>query len=255
MDGGAGADAYYVDNVGDVIADADSDSTVYIALSAYTLPDTVLFANLLVTTGATVTGNGNVNWITGNIGNDTLYGLGGDDTLEGGNGDDTLDGGIGTDSLRGGEGDDYLTGGAGDDNLTGGAGNDTYYGGNGREQISDTQGTDTYIFTDIADSVFGNPDDIRHTTSADVFDFTLIDADTTVAGNQDFTFFGIEYAPVSSETYGDSLYAGAGNMWATQFDGASSSTIYLYGDVDGGGADFVIKIVLSAGESMPTLIG
>ncbi len=61
----------------------------------------------------------------------------------------TIDGSATSGSLRivGGDGNDTLTGGSGTDTLQGGNGNDTYFAGTGINLISDTKGTNTYIFS------------------------------------------------------------------------------------------------------------
>lgn len=116
MDGGAGADTlsgglgddtYYVDNVGDTVAE--------IALGGY---DTV-FTTVNFTLSAGVdelhfVGTGSFEG-TGNDGDNVIVGGDGDDVITGGGGNDTLDGGLGSDALAGGLGDDlYFVDDAGD---------------------------------------------------------------------------------------------------------------------------------------------
>ncbi|MFC5696611.1 peroxidase family protein, partial [Pseudomonas sp. GCM10022186] len=88
--GGLGNDAYNVDNVGDLVIEADGggvDSLVT-TLASYTLGGTI--ENLVFDGGADFTGIGNGldNALTGNIGNDLLIGNGGADTMTGGLGND-----------------------------------------------------------------------------------------------------------------------------------------------------------------------
>jgi Ca2+-binding RTX toxin-like protein len=110
MNGGDGNDTYYVDNVGDVVAESFNDfiggvDTVYSSVSYSLSPGTVVggqgygIENLTLTGIANInaTGNGNDNVLTGNSGNNILDGLGGNDTLNGGAGADTMYGGIGND--------------------------------------------------------------------------------------------------------------------------------------------------------------
>jgi len=106
------------------------------------------------------TGNGVANVLTGNDGNNTLLGLGGNDTLSGGLGNDTLNGGAGTDTLTGGLGDDTFV-----FATPAEAGN-----GATRDVITDFQGAGA--------------------AGGDVIDVNAIDANTAVAGNQNFTFIG-----------------------------------------------------------------
>lgn len=101
MDGGAGNDTYYVDSVGDRIADSGygTEDAVHVYLARYTLPDTVeiLFGRL--GRNSVLTGNASNNIIFGNVGDDVLSGLDGDDSLVGVAGHDTLTGGAGADAF------------------------------------------------------------------------------------------------------------------------------------------------------------
>ncbi|MFC3080128.1 glycosyl hydrolase family 28-related protein [Phenylobacterium terrae] len=94
MAGGDGDDVYRIDDVGDVVNEADNvgaggvdrvETTVSIAALWNEVENVVLLgsANL------NVTGNSGFNRIVGNAGNNVLDGGGGDDTLIGGLGDDT----------------------------------------------------------------------------------------------------------------------------------------------------------------------
>ena len=96
------------------------------------------------------------------------------DTLQGGSGSDSLSGLAGRDLLQGGGGADALLGGADRDTLTGGAGADRFIWNAISESTMDTAGRD--IITDWA--------------LGDVMDFSAIDANSVVAGNQAFTFGG-----------------------------------------------------------------
>ena len=137
MVGGAENDTYYVDNVGDVVAElADEGTDRVISTISYTLGDNV--ENLTLSGVEAIDGTGNAlnNVIVGNAATNVLSGLGGNDILTGGVACDTLNGGDGNDNLSGGDGDDILlgndgadtlNGGLGADMLTGGLGNDTYY--------------------------------------------------------------------------------------------------------------------------------
>jgi Ca2+-binding RTX toxin-like protein len=89
--------------------------------------------------------------MTGSADNDRLYGFGGDDLLLGANGDDTLVGGVGRDVLKGG------------------------------------LGADTFQFNKITDVANGS-DFIKGFADNDSLDLSRIDANTHVAGDQDFTW-------------------------------------------------------------------
>ncbi|WP_425067150.1 matrixin family metalloprotease [Reyranella sp.] len=111
MIGGYGYDTYYVDDVGDVIVDSESDwgaDNVYSSLANFTLAAGL--ENLTLTGTASINGAGNslANIINGNEGANTLVGGGGGDILNGQGGNDRLlvkdmsfmwvDGGSGTDT-------------------------------------------------------------------------------------------------------------------------------------------------------------
>ncbi|MGO1076595.1 calcium-binding protein [Inquilinus sp. CA228] len=134
--------------------------------------------------------------------------------------DDNLQGNIGANTLIGGAGDDLLAGNAGNDRLVGGAGADFLSGG---------PGADRYIYTDIADSVFRDPDRIDFNQGdGDRVDLSAIDADTTAVGNQAFTFIGA--AAFSGQ---------AGELRFLHIQGPDN----IQGDVDGDGhADFRIDL-------------
>lgn len=136
--------------------------------------------------------------LRGFTGADVLYGNDGTDTLSGDSGNDRLYGGNGNDYLNGGANNDQLQGGAGNDGLSGGAGNDLVIGGAGSDQMQGGSGADTFRFSSFADFAPFNPsnaftgDFIRdfNRFETDKLDIHLLDANSTVAGNQDFTFIG-----------------------------------------------------------------
>ena len=111
MVGGAGNDTYFVDNVGDVVAENASEGidTVYANFN-YALGADVEQLYLQEGSGPlTGVGNGEQNLLVGN------------------SQDNVLDGGSNNDTLQGGVGNDTLFGGAGTDGMIGGTGNDTYF--------------------------------------------------------------------------------------------------------------------------------
>ena len=120
MRGGTGADQFYVDNLGDVVIEQDSDSDddydLVISTVDFTLPDHV---EVLTLKGEAIRGIGNAagNDIIGNDMNNFLHiGVSGPGNyLEGLGGDDTLVGGHFFDYIIGGEGADLMMGGPGDD--------------------------------------------------------------------------------------------------------------------------------------------
>ncbi|MFC7497706.1 putative Ig domain-containing protein [Enterovirga sp. GCM10030262] len=137
LDGGAdadrliglgGNDTYRVDNVGDVIVEAEGEGND----TALVYGDFVLSAGAHVETiralyqeqAVNITGNELGNDITGNEATNILSGAGGDDIIHGGNviylqlaRGDTLNGGGGDDQLHGGRAGDRFNGGAGLDTV------------------------------------------------------------------------------------------------------------------------------------------
>ncbi|MGF2035184.1 MAG: calcium-binding protein [Nostoc sp. CmiVER01] len=114
------------------------------------------------------------------IGDDLYSGVGGNDYLVGGaeEGDDKLYGCAGNDTLDGGAGPDKLVGDVGTDSLIGGAGNDTF------------------VFFTVSDSKPGLSRDIikdfvgNGNLPGDIIDLSSIDANTTIKGDQAFTYIG-----------------------------------------------------------------
>ena len=160
--------------------------------------------------------------IFGEEGNDRLFGHSGDDLISGGLGDDWIEGESGDDVLRGDEGNDILLGGAGKDVLTGGAGVDTLTG---------NAGADIFVLQQISDSgvCIGNRDTITDfAKNADQISLVSIDANTTTAGDQAFTFIATA--------------AFSGSAGQLRFTVAGWQTI-VEGDVDGDAvADFQVQL-------------
>lgn len=205
MIGGGGNDAYYVDNLGDVIdegtAGADGTDKVFssvdIKLSDVThVLGTVENIKLLGHSHANGIGNAVANNISGSQGTNVLMGAKGDDII------------------RGFAGKDVLRGGTGHDLLTGGFDKDRFDFNNVLWSKVGAAGRD--VITDF------------HHAQHDKIDLLDIDAKTTVSGNQPFKFIGHS---------GFHDKAGEVNF---KFDG--SDTI-VKGDVDGdGNADFAITL-------------
>jgi Ca2+-binding RTX toxin-like protein len=83
-----------------------------------------------------------------------------------------------------------LTGNALDNTLIGHAGINVMVGGLGIDWLQGNGGGDAFLWSSIGETGLANPDFVADYSSAqgDVLHFTNIDADETVAGNQDFTF-------------------------------------------------------------------
>lgn len=111
---------------------------------------------------------------------------------------DTLTGNTLANLLQGGLGNDILRGAAGNDVLDGSAGNDILYGGAGRDGMAGGAGSDTFVYAALTDSnTVAMRDMIRDFTTGtvvnvgDKIDLRLIDAKSTVAADQAFTFAGV----------------------------------------------------------------
>ena len=211
-------------------------------------------------------GNAAANILTGGAGNDVLNGGAGIDTLIGGAGDDiyfvdvagdvvtelanegidTVNAAItytlganlenltltGTAAINGtGNGaNNILIGNSAANVLNGGAGNDFLTGGGGKDTLTGGAGADAFIFTAVTDSTAAAPELISDFTWADgdYIDLTRIDANSTLAGDQAFSF-------VSAF----SKQAGQ----ATLAYNATTNTTTFSADVNGDGvADFVLQI-------------
>jgi Ca2+-binding RTX toxin-like protein len=179
MNGGDGNDTYYVDNVGDVVADFSmlQDANGNPASGGYDIVySSVSFTlgigldELFLVEGSAaadgtgnaldnkIHGNANENVLRGEDGDDTLYGEGGDDELIGDRGfsvqgDDWLYGGADNDTLRGGGGDDHLYGGSQGDTLYGGDDDDVLDGGTGGDTMDGGIGNDDFYVDNATDEV------------------------------------------------------------------------------------------------------
>jgi len=162
--------------------------------------------------------------LAGSSFNDTLYGNNAANKVEGNN-DPALTTIIDNDKLFGLGGNDQLFGGWGIDTLTGGLGKDALTGGGSR---------DIFDFNLISESVVGANRDIimdftrGSPTTGDDIDLSTIDANTTLAGNQNFTWRGT-----------GAFTSLAGQLRFTD----QGPTCLVQGDVNGDGkADFEIMV-------------
>jgi Ca2+-binding RTX toxin-like protein len=193
--------------------------------------------------------------LVGNAGANTLSGWSGDDVLRGGAGADRLDGGTGSDTasyytgsvgvtvslttgtgtggdaqgdtfirienINGSTGADWIAGDAQANVLNGWAGQDALRGGGG---------ADRFVFTAITDSKVGAADAITDFKSfeGDRVDLSAIDANTSTAGDQAFSFIG-----------NGAFTHHAGELRSTVSFGVTTIT----GDVNGDGvSDFQIEL-------------
>jgi Ca2+-binding RTX toxin-like protein len=174
-------------------------------------------------------------YIKGGEGDDTLYGEQGNDEMRGEAGNDYMSGGSGDDKMWGHSGDDLLLGGFGNDYLHGGDGRDIIVGGRGGDELRGGDGGDTFRFDAVTDSLklTGQFDTILDFGYGDRIDFSGIDANEGVAGNQAFSF--VNYL-------GPNQVLAAGQMSA-HYDPVTNRTI-IEANVDGDAShEFYLEIV------------
>jgi serralysin len=135
-------------------------------------------------------------------------------------------GSLNSDLVIGSNGVNILSGLGGSDEFQGRGGNDLLIGGLGQDFLFGEAGADRFVFRSTSDSISGSADIIFDfsRTEGDRFDFAAIDADTTIQGNQQFSFIG-----------------------AASFSGEAGeirfSTGFLFADVNGNGiSDMAVKV-------------
>jgi serralysin len=211
MIGGAGNDLYFVDNGGDLVAELSGQGTDTVSSSiSYTLGDNV--ENLILTGSATDgTGNALNNVLTGNALSN---------------------------HLNGGAGDDRLVGGDGVDFFTGGAGNDVFVGEINAATVASKSGP---ISLDM----------VLDFQAGDKIDLSGIDANSGIAGDQAFTLV----SSANPNNAGELSIRHFGNINAAEaalgmdLDGVEGASPFagpvsvVFGNVDGGAADFAMVFV------------
>jgi len=197
LSGGSGADTFFASLGDDVIAGGSGS-------------DIINFQHI---TGGGVTVNLSTGAVTPDAESSLVFTS--IERLSGTAAADTFTGDARINQLFGRDGNDVLSGGAGADRLVGGLGFDRLTGGTG---------ADTFEYDAIGESMAsGQRDRIMDFVSADGdrIDLFTIDANTTAAGNQAFTFIGT------------AAYSGAGQLRYTVASGSAT----LRADVNGDGAD------------------
>jgi Ca2+-binding RTX toxin-like protein len=103
------------------------------------------------------------------------------------NGNDTADGTTAVGSTSG----DVLIGNNGNDSLAGNTGDDTLTGGTGGDTLSGGAGSDLFVYGGLSDSPTSGRDRIvDFTHGVDKIDVSAIDPNSSVGGDQAFTFNG-----------------------------------------------------------------
>lgn len=142
---------------------------------------------------------------------------------------DGLFGNGGANSLIGGGGDDSLVGYAGEDNLYGGTGADRLFGGDEADRLFGGDGADRFMFKSVYESSEISIDTIFDFLAADgdTIDLSAVDANSSAAGNQAFTFIGT---------------AEFSDFGQVRYEKTSTET-YVYADVTGDGtADLIVRL-------------
>jgi Ca2+-binding RTX toxin-like protein len=221
MTGGDGADTYYVDNIGDVVAETNAANAggidmVYSSLNAYTLTANVETGRVLSAGAANMTGNSLANLLYAGTGDNILDGGLGVDTVSYlyatsavtvslavagsqntlGAGSDTL---IGIENLNGSNYNDTLTGNAGANDLSGGLGADTLVGGDGSDSYTVDNVGDVVTETNAANA--GGIDTVSSSLNAYTLTANVENGQLLSAGAANMTGNGLN----------NLLYAGAGD--------------------------------------------
>lgn len=221
LDGGLGNDLYRIDPLSPPViverAGEGIDTVQIVGSAHYTLGANL--ENLAVigpagADGANLTGNALNNRITGSDAAENLLGLEGDDRLAGGGGNDTIFGGNGNDRIEGGDGLDLLYGGL---------------------------GSDTFVYRSASDAPANGPmgyEFIVDWEYLDRIDLSGIDANTEVAGHQQFRFIGAFFGtPPEGIAAGTVAIAGFGGE------------LYVLGYLDSDEhADMIISLWSAEGE-------
>ena len=256
MIGAAGDDTYMVDNTSDVVTETASNGTDLVSSSVtFTLSTNV--ENLTLTGGGAINGTGNAsdNVITGTTGANTMTGLAGNDTYIVDHASDLVveAASAGTDTVRSsiaytlgtnvenlvltGVGNIAGTGNAANNVITGNGASNIITGAAGTDTMTGGLGADIFDFNLSTESTVGAGHDVitdfTH-TQGDRIDLTGIDADTTVALDQAFSFVG-----------GAAFSGGSNHLHELRYAGG-----LIQGDTNGDGtADFEIQVTGS-----PTLV-
>jgi Ca2+-binding RTX toxin-like protein len=130
-----------------------------------------------------------------------------------------------------------MYGGAGNDAFKGGAGADLLYGGLGKDTLTGNAGADLFQFRSASESSVANPDAVLDfQAGVDRIHLVNMDANSTVAGDQAFTFIGA-----------NAFDGTAGQLRAYE----SGGTWFVEGDTDGNGAaDFAIAVTSQGGTPL-----
>ena len=140
-----------------------------------------------------------------------------------------MNAGFGDTSVTGNKANNSIFGNGGDNEVDGGAGNDTLSGGRGADQLTGGVGADTFDYDAVKDSAVATDCDVIWDFSAgDKIDLSTIDANTSLSGDQKFTFTNLTVTTFASGTIGTVRFI--------------DDYLYVNNDTDSA-ADMVIKVV------------
>jgi Ca2+-binding RTX toxin-like protein len=275
--GGVGADHLDGGEGVDTASYAASTVTVTVNLATGTGSGGDAQGDTLVSIENVTGGQGN-DTLLGNSAINTLIGGNGDDVLRGAAGADHLDGGAGFDTavysestvgvtidlftgtgsggtaqgdtlaniegVIGGTGNDVLIGSSRGDTLSGNYGNDVIRGDGGHDTLTGGGGADRFVYDNLGDSpANANADRITDFSHAqgDTIDLHLIDANSTVAGDQAFHFIGsAAFTHHAGELH--FTYSGTDTVVTADVngDGAADLSISLTGHLTLVASDFIL---------------
>jgi Ca2+-binding RTX toxin-like protein len=137
------------------------------------------------------------------------------------------------------DGSYVVYGGAGNDTITGGHGNDSLSGGLGADTLTGGAGNDVFLYRSVVESTPTSHDTIADFTLGDIIDLSRIDADTTKAGDQAFTFIGSK------------AFDGNGHAGELQAVNNGGGNWTISADVNGDGvADLQINVHVTDGHTL-----
>jgi serralysin len=129
-----------------------------------------------------------------------------------------------------------IAGGAAGDTITGGSGADTIIGAVGADVLTGGLGNDIFRYRSSSESTMASRDQITDFTLGDVLDFARVDANSTLDGDQAFSFIG---SNAFTGVAGQLRAINNGNAWT------------VMGDTDGdGNADFAVNVFVSDGHGL-----
>lgn len=220
--GGAGSDIFVA-----TINDGNDRYSGNAGTDTYDLSGTSAAATVNLTNGTATSAQ---------TGADTLATI---ENVRGGSGADLITGSSAANRLEGNQGDDILLGMGGADTLIGGSGADLITGGGGRDVMTGGEGNDVFIFNtsgEIGNTVSTRDMITDFVHGEDRFDFSAIDGNTNLSGNQAFSFL---------ETQGAAFTGTRGQIRWVQEDpaGTANDKVIVMGDINGDRiADFQVEL-------------